>query len=239
MPQFSLDEMTQVTISNVNIRSELHGTEHVPAVDIDVKLTASNDILSMFHGSLKSMFYGEANGASGEQPELEGVPPVSSLTRLLCPYLEPISIKREHAGYELTIDHGTGGDRNIVMGQCEVNKFKVDLKEGGSVELKFRVQAAGLDEATLGKVGTLIGREVPLMLTAPEEKQQELSPGEPKRGDSWPFPDKAEPIDGTTEAFKKDHPDATDAFVAAHTGDEPAPEKPAGKGKRGKAAATA
>lgn len=37
MPQFSIDQMAKVTILNVNVRSELHGEEHVPAADIWVR----------------------------------------------------------------------------------------------------------------------------------------------------------------------------------------------------------
>lgn len=221
MAQFELEEMTQVIVSNVNIRSELHGTEHVTAIDVDFKLTASNDILSSFHGSLKSMLYGPAERGDGGQPELEGVPQVSDLTRLLCPYLEPITLKREYAGYTLTIDYGLGGGSNIEIGDCEVSKFKIDPKEGGSVELKFRVQASGVSEATLGKVGSLIGHEVEITLLAPEERQTPIA-GDGERGEAWPFPKGEQAvIDGTQAGFEKDHPPAGD-------------DKPAKGGKRGK-----
>lgn len=60
--QFAIESMAKVTILNVNVRSELHGDEHVPAADISVKLTTSNHILSEFDGALRGMLYQKAKG---------------------------------------------------------------------------------------------------------------------------------------------------------------------------------
>jgi hypothetical protein len=169
--QFEIEEMTRCTVTNVNVRSELHGDEHVPAVDVALKLEASNDILSQFDGSLKSMFYGKADKATrGAQPEIEGVEPVSNLPKLRSTIIEqPIRISKEYVGYRLTIEVGLG---QLVIEGCSVDKIRADCKEGGTVELSFRVQAANLDEATIGKLAILIGNEVDLMLEAPTEGEQ-------------------------------------------------------------------
>lgn len=173
MAQFELEEPTACTVTNVNFRSELHGDEHIPAVDVAIKMTTSNDVLSMFDGSLKGMLYGRADKASraaAPQGELDGVEPISDMPKLRCTILEqPIRLAKEFVGYTLTIDRGLGGASNIVIDDCGVDKFKVDCKEGGSVELSFRVQSAKVDEALSGKLAVLIGSEVSILLEAPHE----------------------------------------------------------------------
>lgn len=170
MSQFSLDAMTLVKVTNVNVRSELHGEEHVPAVDIAVKITSSNGILSEFDGQLRGMLYEAAEGGAQEdQGSIDGVEPVSELPLLRSSKLDmPLKLKNEYVGYTLTIDRGLGKKSSIVLGDCLVNKFRVDCKEGGSVDLTFRVQASAVEADSLGKIGTLIGNEVAISLTAPQ-----------------------------------------------------------------------
>jgi hypothetical protein len=166
MSQFEIEEMTTCTVANVNVRSELHGEDHVPAVDVSLKLTTSNDILSQFDGALKGMLYGKADKAArAAQAEIDGVDPVSDMPKLRCTVIEqPIKLSKEYIGYRLVIEIGLG---QMVIEQCGVKKIRANCMEGGTVELSFQVQAANLDEATLGKLATLIGNEVDLTLTAP------------------------------------------------------------------------
>ena len=174
MRQFELAETTQCTVSNVNVRSELHGEEHVPAVDVALKLTTSNDILSQFDGALKGMLYGKPDKATrAAQAELEGVEPTSDMPKLRCILIEqPIKLASEFMGYRMTIQIGLG---QLVVEACGVDKFRADCKEGGSVELSFRVQSSKVDEATIGKLAILIGSEVDLTLEAPAERQESLA----------------------------------------------------------------
>jgi hypothetical protein len=216
MPQFSLPTMTRVTVQNVNVRSELHGDEHVPAVDLSIKQTGPNTLLCEFHGAPRGMLYEKADKPSKQQQaSLEGVEQVSDLPVLRCAEIEqPIKLNSEFAGYTLTVDRGLGGASNIVLGDCSVDKFRADCKEGGSVELAYRVQAAKLDADTLGKLATLIGCEVTITLEPPKERQAAIDgteghPGAKKpKGKAqdadpsgstaaWPFPKepaKADPV---------------------------------------------
>lgn len=116
--QFSIDQMTKVTIQNVNVRSELHGDEHVPAADLSIKMSTSNLVLSEFDGALRGMLYQKPKGEAA-QAQLEGVEPVTDMPMLRCTTLEqPLKLKSEYAGYTLTIDRGLGGGSNIVVGDC-------------------------------------------------------------------------------------------------------------------------
>ncbi len=220
MNQFSLPTMTRVNVTNVNVRSELHGDDHVPAVDLSIKLTTSNLVLSEFDGVLRGMLYEKAGKPSKEQQaSLDGVEQVSDLPALRCHCIEqPIRLTNEYAGYNLRVDRGLGGASNIVLGGCSVDKFRADCKEGGTVELSFRVQASKLDADVLGKLAMLIGNEVSITLMPPEVAQQDIDDEKPApkakagrkdsdpsgRTDAWPFPK------------NKSQQEASDAFAAAH-----------------------
>jgi hypothetical protein len=205
--QFSLEAMTAVTIMNVNVRSELHGDDHVPAADISVRLNTSNHILSEFDGSLRSMLY-KAVEASQQQGQLEGVEPISDMPLLRTTNLEqPLRLANEFMGYSLTIDRGLGGGSNVVVGDVAINKVRADCKEGGTVDLLFRLQASKLSADVIGKLATLIGCETKITLMPPVERQA--------------------PIDGTVVAFEREiaaknkrtkGKDATDIFAEQHGG---------------------
>lgn len=181
---FSIDQMTEVTITSVNVRSEQHGEDHVPAADISIKLTTSNHILSEFDGALRGMLYKSAKGETG-QGQLEGVEAISDMPLLRCTVIEqPLKLNNQYVGYTLTVDRGLGGGSNIEIDGCAVNKVRADCKEGGTVELMFRVQASNLGEAVIGKLAMLIGCETLITLMPPAAEQVRLDDKvTPPRGD--------------------------------------------------------
>ena len=207
MSQFAIEKFTNVTIVNVNVRSELRGQDHVPAMDIAARFTTSNNVLSEFDGHLKGMLYQKAS-SEHEQGALPGIEPITNLPMLRTQILGPLKIKREFTGYKMVIRQGIDDTDNIVIDGCDVDKFVFDCKEGGSVEISFRVQASGVDARVLGRVGALVQQSVEVTLDAPVESgQMALSGG----------------VVTPLHAVKKSEPDATDKFVAggdaAQTGD--------------------
>lgn len=174
MPQFELEQPTPCVIVGVNPRSEMHGEVHVPAMDLDLRLTGSNDLLSLFDPSLKSMLYRQADEQAEGQIEIEAMEPVSDMPKLRCTILKPIKLTVEHVGYKLTVDRGLGGKSNLVVEGCGVKRFEADCKEGGSVELDFRVQAAHVDENVLGRLAVMIGSRVDVVLEAPRGDQMNV-----------------------------------------------------------------
>lgn len=84
--------------------------------------------------------------------------------------------------------HGVGSD--LVLNNCKVNNFTIDPKEGGSVELKFRVQSSDVDERTLGKLALLVQNQVDITLDAPEAKQEQHDIENP-----MPFDNKPEEVE--------------------------------------------
>lgn len=172
---FEFLTLTKAKLSSVNVRSEKHGPELVPAVDIKLAIDASNAVLDKFHPDLKeSLYFKATEDDSDDQADLDGIDPVTDLPNLRFPKLEgPLKWDHTGAGYTLTIDYGLGGNSNLVLHGCVINNFAFDAKEGGTVELAFRVQAIRVDEHTMGKLALLVQHEVSIILTAPEAKDVE------------------------------------------------------------------
>ena len=87
--------------------------------------------------------------------------------------MSPIKWDWRGSGYSLEIDYGIGHGKGVMREGCEVGKFVIDPKEGGTVEIKFQVQAVtGLTEAIMGKLSLMIGSEVDITLLAPTTVEQ-------------------------------------------------------------------
>jgi hypothetical protein len=185
---FELPDFQTVKLTNVNPRIEKHGTESVPAADLNFTLTAANSILEQFDVDLLLALYGEPDADEpADQEELEGVDPVSLFTVLRFPKINPIKWDSKHAGYALSIDYGLGGESCLEIEGCEVGKFVLDCMEGGTVEIKFQVQcSSGLTEKIMGKLSLMIGQEVSIMLTAPEAAPVQEVMQNPLPGDTTP-----------------------------------------------------
>lgn len=173
---FELEDFTPVKLCSINARSEKHGPDELhPAVDLKFQLDAANTILSHLDGALLSSLYhkSEAGGQGGQQ-SLDGVDEAVNLPNLRFPFMGTIKWAKEYAGYTLTIEHGLGGASDIQLLDCKVNEFRINPKEGGTVELSFRVQCStNLTEKTMGKLALLVQHEVPIMLQAPEAKDDQ------------------------------------------------------------------
>jgi hypothetical protein len=160
--------LTKSKLSSVNVRSEKHGPELVPAVDLKIVVEASNDILNKFHPDLKDALYFRAQDDDGGQDDLIGVEPVTNLPNLRFPKLDtPLKWDYVGAGFRLDIDYGLGDASNLIMFGCEINNIGFSPKEGGTVEVSFRVQISDIEESIIGKLATLCQHEISIILTPP------------------------------------------------------------------------
>lgn len=176
---FTIDTKAKAKLSSVNVRSELHGKDHVTAVDLKFTMDASNDVLSAFHPMLRSFLYAKSEASSSDtQQSIDGVAPVSDLPNLRFPKLSPLAWDTEQTGMGLTIDYGLGGASNLELSDCTANAFKIAPKEGGTCEVSFRIQRSDLDEKTLGKLATLVQHDVEITLAAPEVTQEDIPAAE-------------------------------------------------------------
>ncbi|MBC7619086.1 MAG: hypothetical protein H7293_08885 [Candidatus Saccharibacteria bacterium] len=203
--KFEIPEFTPVRITNINNRSEKHGTQLVPAADLNFTMDAPNSILNMFRdGLLEDTYKSAAKSDEAEQPDLDGVEKITHLPRLKDASLLPLRWDWKGAGYKLALDYGVGGDSNIELDSCKVGKISAECKEGGTVEVKFQVQIeSGLDERIGGKLMILNGSELAITLHAPTSVEQTGAKFDPL------FPD-----------YKPDAPlTATDVFLSGVAGD--------------------
>ena len=170
MKAFALPEPTTMKVLGVNVRSELHGKFHVPAVDLKLELTTSNVMLDQLKGpELRQMLYMAATADTQvEQPELDGVVPLTDTPLLRIKGLEPLRLSDDLSGYTVTVDLGLGRkESQVELTGCKVNAFSITALQGGSVKIGFRVQASHLKEREIGKLGVLIDTETSIKLEPP------------------------------------------------------------------------
>lgn len=165
---FELEQ--QVKLSDVNPRSEMHGDERRPIFDLTFIADCSNDILINFHPNLRSMLFQEP-----ASPDLaDQASEVGALTELRFPLMGIIKWDWQGTGYHLTVGYGVGGKSDIKLGECIVDKFSFDPKQGGSVSIKFRV-IAHPEGKDVGKLCELIQQEVGIILVSPSEEDAQVS----------------------------------------------------------------
>ena len=190
-----LNTPTQAHLSSFTSRVEKRGEDDVPAISLGFKITAANTILDTLSPTLRETLYTRPEG----QDDLPGVESTTPLLRTKG--IELLTLNGVLEGWTLTVDHGIDEESQIVAAGCKVDNFRVSPKEGGTVELMFRVGTANVTPEEAGLLWAKNHQDVSILLEPPKKAEGPL-------------------IDGTTEAFAKDHPDAGDMFAAAHSADE-------------------
>jgi hypothetical protein len=199
---FAYAKPTTVTLRNVNLRAEKHGDENEPAIDLKFTRTAPNTELGLLSDKLLDAMYWRAEHTE-DQGEIEGVDKIAPNLRL--PQIESFSWTLELTGCRVEIDYGLGKKSNIVLTDCKVNALRVLCKEGGTVEITFRVQTSHFPEGALDKLAGKLDQETAITLEVPE--QDDLSDDE---NDSPPAP----PAEKKGKGARKD---ATQAFLDEQT----------------------
>lgn len=170
---FSLPKPTFITLSNLNTRVEKHGDESVSAIDLTINYDAPNAVLDQFQPGMLDAFYKEAEAGDDSQATMDGFE-ISTKPLLRFNRLGPQKLDFEMVGHRFAIEYGIDEDIGIVLPAVNVGKFSLELKDGGTVSMKFRVQAnSGLTEQIIGKLAMLISQEVRVTLTPPEVKPAE------------------------------------------------------------------
>lgn len=188
-PEFAFRQVTDVSLTHVNFRKELHGDDHVQAVDLTMAVDVPNTLLDTIVPGLREALYWNQDAAAG-QVEIADLP--QTLPNLRFPRLNGGKFaldekKNKLAGYELFIEYGLGDDRsNMVFDCCKVVKRSMETKEGGTVRLAWQVQYSGdrLDQETCGKLALLEQDLIAIRLIPPVVEQVEEGP-EPLEN---PFP---------------------------------------------------
>lgn len=163
---FSLEKQN-AKLTAVNPRAEIHGEERVPAVDLKFEIKTSNDILSEFDPSLKHSLYRKPD-ASDTQQQLIDEPGHMPVARF--PLMGPIKWGKEFMGYDGRIFWGVSGKDDIVLEDCQVDGFRFECQDGGTVVMSFRV-ICHPSEKSMGKLCGLVQQDVEMTLTPPEGEE--------------------------------------------------------------------
>ena len=198
---FQLVQDTTVTLSHINVRTEKHGPADVDAFDLDFALTGENrKLLALLHPRLcESLFFNAEREAGQEVAEVvdDSVPNLR-FTRLA----DALPWSDEATGVDLTVVYGLGDDAsNIRLEGGKATMKKIEVTEGGSVTLVFKYSISGYPDGVLDKLRKKLKQEITITMVRPEKLREDAV------------------IDGTTAAFKKDHPDAPGFDFDAENGD--------------------
>lgn len=199
---FKIEETTEATLAAVTNRIEKHGDEDVPAVSLQISIEAANTLLDQIDPNIRRALY----KAVDDQDQLPGVEPTTPVLR--CNSFDQITLTQAHEGWTLEIDGGIDEDAPMQFAGCKVDKFRVDAKQGGSIVLRLRIGTSDVDADRLGALAMHNGQSIWVRLTPPAKP--------------------VDAIDGTTEAFNADHPDAAGLFAAEHG--QPGPDDEQGDG---------
>ena len=143
------------TLESVNLRTEKHGPDKVPAADLKISAAQSADVLANFSPTLKSFLF-----------HTEGTLDLAGGMALRDPHLGyPLSRDEEMTGATVEIGYGPG--EPMAFGDAKVNAFKLTPKDGGSVIVGFRVQCRPTPEQ-VAKLYTLQETGIELSLTPAE-----------------------------------------------------------------------
>lgn len=157
-----------------------------PGQALDFELAVSNEVLSMFDGHLRTALYTKTAASPKKQEALEGMA-ITDLPNLssIGAHVKRMKWSQEFTGMRLTIDYGLGqaGGSNLELLDCTAYNFVFMPKEGGSLLMKFRIDAPNVSEAIAGKLPKLKSREVQLMLLGPvvDDAQQTIEDKAPPK----------------------------------------------------------
>lgn len=197
---FQIETFTEARLATLTSRVEKHGDDDKPAVSLGVEIEAPNTILDSIDPNIRLALFKPKPDAEPELPDVEVSTPI-----LRCNSIDRVTLPTKHEGWTLAVDDGIDDTKPLTFGGCKVDKFNVEPRQGGSITLRFRIGTSDLDAERSGMLGMHVGQPIWITLRKPEKA-----------------PD-APTIDGSTEAFKADHPEADLFHAGADDLQEPGP----------------
>jgi len=188
---FALQTPTRLKLTHSQSRTEIHGENKVPALDLRFCWQTSNRHMDMVAPGLRERLMGQGQPERKPGDAQEKLPlSVDELGRLLFPTMRyPLKFDDEHQGHTLRVEHGVDDSTALVVKLCRLHRFEVTPIEGGSAEIEFSVSSsAGIDEHLIGCFGLKQQTEVvATLLPASEVKQgKKKGDGNPKQGSLTP-----------------------------------------------------
>ena len=173
MPMFKIVGPTTVKFQSLNTRTENHGMEKVPAMDIFISLPMHADILDSFDPALKDFLFQKY--ANIKEPDLLGDHEEENEGVLDWRFREIKGIPWEYkgAGYRFVIwsalddeESTTKRKEDVILIMTNISKFKFAPRKGGEVDVSFKI-AASPNAKDAGRLYELQGSEVDISLEPP------------------------------------------------------------------------
>lgn len=172
---FEFPKVTEVQLTHVNVRREIHGEEHVPAMDLSLRKEGSNELLDLLDPALRQALYYNQAATAGQEglPEVLAILPNLRVAKLNGQKFNWAKGER-HKGYRFVLDYGLGDEEsNVDLDGCTVTGWNIETNEGGTVVLNWTVQYAGekLTSEVRGKLTGLTDEPIHIQLFAPDVPQ--------------------------------------------------------------------
>lgn len=151
-------------LGNMNIRTEMHGDERESAVDLKFSFSSANNLLSKLHPDLRAAFYKANDTRDLVNPD--------HMPHLRFPFLGALGWDLEIPRTRLRVHDAEDATHDVVLGGGKTNKFKLVLKEGGTVEWEFRCQFSKPDEDAIAKLMRVLNQVVPISLECVDVEEE-------------------------------------------------------------------
>lgn len=150
-------------LSNLNVRTEMHGDEREPAVDLNFEFSGANNLLLKLHPGLRDAFY--------RADETKDLIDSTHMPHLRFPMLGALSWNLEIPRTKLRIHDADDAADDVVLGGGKTNKFKLTMLEGGTVKWQFRCQFSKPDEDSIAKLMRVLNQAIPVSLECADEEE--------------------------------------------------------------------
>lgn len=151
-------------LGNLNIRTEMHGDEREPACDLSFSFSSANNLLSKLHPDLRATFYRADDTRDLVTPD--------NMPHLRFPLLGAQSYELEIPRTRLRVHDAEDPAHDVILGGGKTNKFKLVMKNGGTVEWSFRCQFSKPDEESISKLMRVLNQVVPISLECADEEAE-------------------------------------------------------------------
>lgn len=167
---FTLSDQT-CTLAHFNVRTELHGEDRKPAADLKCVLKGPNSLLELFDPELREAIY-KSPPARGADELFEAEPPLNVLR---FPSLGAIRWDKPEVGRDVVIEWGIDDESAMRFALATVDHFRIVAKQGGTIELTFRVRCYPTAEDA-GKLFELQQQELTITVKEPAQGSLALVP---------------------------------------------------------------
>lgn len=142
-----------------------------PGVAVAITMLMANECLTMFDGYLRPMLY--TKNGTGQETVATDLPNLSAIGKAIGEF----GWTAELTGYTMVFDHGLAGQSNIELTDCKLTGWRIFPKEGGSVQIKLKVESPDVPELVRGKLSGFKSQEVHVLFAPPvvEEQKPDLA----------------------------------------------------------------